>query len=48
VTSLFSGLATAIGAVVITVLYLDCRIRREGDDLRQRLAAFAASAGPAS
>jgi len=36
-SSLFLGLVTAFSAVVITVFYLDARIRTEGLDLRMRL-----------
>lgn len=35
--ALFQGIVTAIGAVSITVYYLDARIRREGFDLSMRL-----------
>lgn len=37
VTSLFMGVALAVGAVATTVFYDDCRLRAEGTDLAQRL-----------
>ncbi len=37
ISSVFSGLSTAIIAVTATTFYLDTRIRREGLDLRMRL-----------
>lgn len=37
VTSLFMGVAIAVGAVTMTVYYDDCRLRAEGTDLAQRL-----------
>ncbi|MFN0243563.1 MAG: hypothetical protein ACKVWV_11780 [Planctomycetota bacterium] len=37
VTSLFMGVALAVGAVTMTVFYDDCRLRAEGTDLAQRL-----------
>jgi hypothetical protein len=43
-TSLFSGLATAVSAVVLTVFYLDCRVRRDGLDLARRLDLLTATA----
>ncbi|MAF66457.1 MAG: hypothetical protein CMJ84_12470 [Planctomycetes bacterium] len=36
-TSLFLGVVTAFSAIVITLFYLDARIRREGLDLAMRL-----------
>lgn len=35
-TSLLMSIATALGAVVLTVFYLDCRVRAEGFDLVMR------------
>jgi hypothetical protein len=42
-TTLFLGLATAVGAAFTTAFYYDCRVRREGLDLRARLAELAAA-----
>lgn len=36
-SSIFNGVATALMGVVMTVLYLDCRVRRDGQDLRLEL-----------
>jgi hypothetical protein len=36
-SSIFMGLATAIAAVSMTLFYIDCRVRREGYDLRRTL-----------
>jgi hypothetical protein len=41
-SSIFMGLTTAIGTVAMTLLYFDCRVRREGYDLRRELAAMSA------
>jgi hypothetical protein len=46
VTSLFTGVASVIDACLLTAFYLDCRVRREGLDLRQRLAQLRASHAP--
>jgi hypothetical protein len=35
-SSILMGLATALGAVVLTVFYIDCRVRTEGFDLVMR------------
>jgi len=43
--ALFQGIVTAIGAVSITVYYLDTRIRREGLDLSMRLERLRAGRG---
>lgn len=40
VTSVFMGIASAVTGVISTVFYLDCLVRREGRDLRARLAAL--------
>jgi hypothetical protein len=48
VTSLFSGLATSITALGLTVLYLDCRVRRDGLDLARRLELLRASSARAA
>jgi hypothetical protein len=48
VGSLFMGVAVAVQASILTVYYLDCRIRREGLDLEtwiERLRPAPAPAG---
>jgi hypothetical protein len=45
-SSIFMGLATAIGSVTMTLFYLDCRVRREGYDLRRALDEMRAGHGP--
>ncbi len=40
-TSLFMGIASAVAGVITTVFYIDCLVRREGRDLRARIAAIA-------
>jgi hypothetical protein len=37
-TALFLGLGVAIAAIVAAVYYADCRVRRDGEDLRRRVA----------
>jgi len=40
------GIATALGAVVLTVFYIDCRVRAEGFDLVMRLERLAQRGTP--
>jgi hypothetical protein len=42
VSSVFMGFATALASVTMTIFYLDCRVRREGYDLRRSLDAMRA------
>lgn len=46
VGALFMGVATAIQAGVFTAYYLDCRVRRDGLDLRTWLDRVRGSTGP--
>ncbi len=46
-SSLFMAIATALGAVVLTVFYLDCRVRTEGFDLVMRFERLRDRAAPA-
>lgn len=52
VTSLFNGIATVLLALALLAYYVDCRVRRDGLDLRVRLATLesesAAAATPAA
>lgn len=45
-SSIFSGVVTAINAVAITAYYLDSRIRREGLDLEMRLERLRSVVSP--
>jgi len=45
-SSVFSGVVTAINAVAITAYYLDSRIRREGLDLEMRLERLRSTLSP--
>ena len=45
ITALLQALPTAFGGVVLTTLYADALIRREGWDLNVRLAALEAAHG---
>jgi hypothetical protein len=47
VSSIFLGTVTALSGVVVTVFYLDCRIRRDGYDLDLALDRIAARHSPA-
>jgi hypothetical protein len=42
VSSIFMGFATALASVTMTIFYIDCRVRREGYDLRRTLDAMRA------
>jgi hypothetical protein len=44
ITSVFLGLATAIQTAIMTVYYIDCRVRRDGVDLHAWLARARAAA----
>ncbi len=46
-TSLFMGVAAAGTGVITTVFYIDCLVRREGRDLRARVASLGAAESPA-
>ena len=46
VSSVFSGLSTAVVAAAMTAYYLDTRIRREGFDLAMRLERLRVAEGP--
>lgn len=46
-SSIFMGLATAIASVTLTLFYLDCRVRREGYDVRRALSEMRAGLAPA-
>ncbi len=45
-TSLLMGVAAASAGVIATVFYIDCLVRREGRDLRARVATLAAAESP--
>ena len=44
ITSVFMGVATAIQTAIMTVYYIDCRVRRDGVDLHAWLARVRAAA----
>jgi hypothetical protein len=46
-SAIFMGLATAIASVSMTLLYLDCRVRHDGYDLRLALEELRARSTPA-
>jgi len=46
VSSIFMGTVTALSGVVVTVYYIDCRIRRDGHDLDLELDRIEARHGP--
>jgi hypothetical protein len=47
-SSVLMGLGTAFGAVVLTVFYIDCRVRSEGFDLVMRFERLRRRAAPRS
>lgn len=47
-TSLFMGVVGAVGGVITTSFYIDCLVRREGRDLRARIASIAPRETPAA
>jgi hypothetical protein len=47
VSTLLQGVATAIGSLAMIAYYVDCRARRDGVDLSQRLEALRARAAEA-
>ncbi len=46
-SSFLTGIATALSAIVLTVFYIDCRVRKEGFDLVMRLERLRERARPA-
>lgn len=44
VTAVFNGIASVVMGLALLAYYLDCRVRRDGLDLRVRLAALASDA----
>jgi hypothetical protein len=45
-SSFLTGIATALSAIVLTVFYIDCRVRKEGFDLVMRLERLRERARP--